>query len=83
VTVILADLAKDSLEYYRKMAMEILFTLISSSSELEDTILSMLLNKPGDLNKKVQQHSIYVLCRLLKVKPQLALTMVNETMVIL
>ena len=33
---ILADLARDNLEYYRKFALEILLTLISCSNELQD-----------------------------------------------
>ena len=36
VVNILADCAKDNLEYYRKLALEILLALVSNSTELHD-----------------------------------------------
>jgi hypothetical protein len=53
VTNLLVDLSKDDLDYYRKMALDILVDLISSKPEIEDIILGILINKLGDTSKKV------------------------------
>jgi len=53
VTNLLVDLSKDDLEYYRKMALDILVDLISSKPKIEELILAILINKLGDTSKKV------------------------------
>ena len=53
VTNLLVDLSKDDLDYYRKMALDILVDLISSKPEIEEIILGILINKLGDTSKKV------------------------------
>jgi len=50
---VLVDLSKDDLEYYRKLALDILVDLISSKPEIEELILNVLINKLGDTSKKV------------------------------
>lgn len=47
-------LTKDDLEYFKKLALTILVDLISSKPEIEEVILGILINKLGDLSKKVQ-----------------------------
>ena len=54
VNEILQSLTKDDLEYFRKQALTILVDLISSKPEIEELILSIVVNKLGDLSKKVQ-----------------------------
>lgn len=50
---VLVDLSKDDLEYYRKLALDILVDLIASKPEIEELILNILINKLGDNSKKV------------------------------
>lgn len=53
VTNILVDLSKDDIEYYRKLALDILVDLMSKKPEIEEVILSILINKLGDSSKKI------------------------------
>lgn len=69
VTNILVDLSKDDIEYYRKLALDILVHLMTKKPEIEEVILSILINKLGDGSKKIQGHTIQVLCKLLKDHP--------------
>jgi len=46
--------SKDDLEYFRKLALDLLSDMLSKKSELDDIILGILINKLGDLSKKVQ-----------------------------
>lgn len=80
---ILVDLSKDDLDYYRKMALDILGDLLQRKPEMEDTILQILINKLGDSSKKVQQHAMMVLCRVLKNHPQMAPVIIHETYLML
>ena len=68
-TNILVDLSKDDIEYYRKLALDILVDLMAKKPEIEDLILSILINKLGDSSKKIQSHTIQVLCKLLQNHP--------------
>lgn len=51
--------------------------------EIEDVILSILINKLGDNSKKVQLHAVMVLCRVLKNHPQMAFVFIHETHLLL
>lgn len=62
VTEILAGFVKDDLEYLRKIGLDVLVYLIQNKPEIEEVILTNLVNKLGDSSKKVQQHTIMVLC---------------------
>ena len=53
VTNILVDLAKDDIEYYRKLALDILVELMTKKPEIEEVILNILINKLGDSSKKI------------------------------
>ena len=83
VSNLLVNLSKDDLEYYRKMAMDILGDLMQRKPEIEDVILSILINKLGDKAKKVQLHAMMVLCRVLKNHPQMAPVFIHETYLLL
>ena len=48
VTNVLVDLSKDELDYYKKLALDILVHLMSTKPEIEDIILGILINKLGD-----------------------------------
>ena len=50
---VLVGMSKDDLEYFRKMAMDVLGELIASKPEIEELILGVIVNKLGDGNKKV------------------------------
>jgi len=43
----------DDLEFYRKYSLNCLEQLIESKPEMEDTILQIIVNKLGDLSKKI------------------------------
>jgi hypothetical protein len=43
----------DDLEFYRKYALNCLEQLIEKKPEMEDIILGMIVNKLGDLSKKI------------------------------
>jgi hypothetical protein len=47
------DLSKDDIEYYRKMALDMLVELMAKKPEIEEVILSILINKLGDSSKKI------------------------------
>jgi hypothetical protein len=83
VTDILTGFSKDNLEYFRKIGMDCLVFLISNKPELEELILGILINKLGDSAKKVQQHAIQVMCRLLKNQPDMATVVTHETHMLL
>ena len=83
VNEILLGVSKDDLEYFRKLALTIMVDLISSKPEIEEVILGILINKLGDLSKKVQQHTIGIMCRLLKTHPEMATIIVHETNLLL
>lgn len=51
----------DDLEYYRKYALNILEQLIEKKPEMEDVILGVVVNKLGDVSKKISCHTIYLL----------------------
>ena len=53
VTNILVDLSKDDIEYYRKLALDILVELMTKKPEIEEVILNILINKLGDSSKKI------------------------------
>ena len=53
MTEILVQCSKDDLEYFRKLSLDLLADLISKKCELDDIILGILINKLGDLSKKV------------------------------
>lgn len=83
VTNVLVELSKDDLEYFRKLALDILVDLIQAKPEIEDLILSIVINKLGDNSKKVQLHAISVLCKLVKNHHKMASTIVHEVNVML
>lgn len=78
ITKILEELSKDPLEFYRKQALQILLDLLCSKPEIEDIILSILINKIGDTSKKVENHAVQMLCKLLKVHPEMAPVVLHE-----
>lgn len=49
----LVPMSKDDLEYFRKLALEIMADLISAKPEIEEVILGLLINKLGDGSRKV------------------------------
>lgn len=74
----LVSCSKDDLEYFRKLALDLLSDMLSKKCELDDVILGILINKLGDLSKKVQQHSIKVLSRLIFNHPEMSLLIIHE-----
>ena len=80
---VLVRLSKDDLEYFRKLGMDILVDLISAKPEIEEVILGILINKLGDSSKKVQQHAISVMCKLLKNQKEMANVIIHETHMLL
>jgi ribosome biogenesis protein MAK21 len=61
------------------MALDMLVELMAKKPEIEEVILSILINKLGDSSKKIQGHTIQVLCKLLKEHPQMAQIVIQET----
>lgn len=52
--------------------------MIERKPEMEDTILSIIVNKLGDLSKKVQCHTIFVLIKLTQAHKEMAEVIVRE-----
>jgi len=46
--------SKDDLEYFRKLSLDMYSDLLGKKKELDDVILGIVINKLGDLSKKVQ-----------------------------
>lgn len=76
---VLVRLSSDDLDYFKKLSLDIMVELISSKPEIEEVILGILINKLGDSSKKVQQHAISVLCKLLKDQREMASVIIHET----
>ena len=66
VDKVLVEMSKDDLEFYRKISLDVILHLLQNTQELKEILLGILVNKLGDSFKKVQQHSILLLTRLLK-----------------
>ena len=49
----LSSFTHDDLEFYRKFGLTTLEALLESKPEMEDTILSIIVNKLGDTSKKI------------------------------
>ena len=61
---VLKPMTHDDLEFYRKFALNALQGCLEKKPEMEDTILEIIVNKLGDVSKKVQCHTIYLLLKL-------------------
>ena len=68
----------DDLEFYRKFALNCLEQLIEKKPEMEDIILGVIVNKLGDLSKKIQCHTIYLLLQLVKAHNSMAEVIIRE-----
>jgi hypothetical protein len=66
VMSILFEFTKDDLEYFRKFALDVLTELLIKKCEIEELIVQMIINKLGDGSRKVQLHTIMLLCKILK-----------------
>ena len=64
----LIELTKDSLDFFRKFAMDILVEIAIHRDDFQDLILQTVINKMGDSEKKVQTHAIFVLVNYIKAK---------------
>jgi ribosome biogenesis protein MAK21 len=75
---VLEPITHDDLEFYRKYSLNCLQILISSKPEMEETILSIIVNKLGDQSKKIQCHTIYLLIQLMKAHFEMTEVIVRE-----
>eukprot|EP00347_Sterkiella_histriomuscorum_P015659 403356183 len=81
ITTVLQPLTHDDLEHYKKFSLNILQQLIERRPEQEDTILNIIVNKLGDLSKKVQCHTIFVLIKLTQTHKEMAEVIVREVQI--
>jgi hypothetical protein len=79
VEKVVLEMTRDDLEYYRKLGMDVLADLVLVAAEQRSSLLSALVNKFGDSSKKVQQHAIQVLSKVLNSEKALAGLVVQET----
>ena len=75
---VLYQMKHDDLEFYRKFALNCLEQLIEKKPEMEDIILGVIVNKLGDLSKKIQCHTIYLLLQLVKAHNSMAEVIIRE-----
>ena len=78
ITNVLTPITHDDLEFYRKYSLNCLLSLLLSKPEMEETLLSVIVNKLGDQSKKIQCHTIYVLIQLVKAHPEMSEVIVRE-----
>ena len=78
VTNVLVQMTHDDLEFYRKYSLNCLEELIESKPEMEEVILSAIVNKLGDVTKKISCHTIYLLIQLIKKHVTMAEVIVRE-----
>ena len=78
MTDILEKLTHDELEFYRRYSLNTLEELIAGKPELEEIILSVIVNKLGDKSKKIQCHVIYLLIKLTKSHIEMAEVVIRE-----
>lgn len=50
---VLKPMTHDDLEFYKKYSLNVLELLLEKKPEMEDVILGIIVNKLGDLSKKV------------------------------
>lgn len=75
---VLKPLTHDDLEHYRKSALNVLEYLLESKPENEEIILEIIVNKLGDMSKKIQCHTIYMLLKLTQKHKEMAEVIVRE-----
>lgn len=71
-------MSHDDLEFHRKQSLNVLEHCLQSKPELEDVILSIIVNKLGDQSKKVQCHTIYLLIKLSQAHMEMTPVIVHE-----
>lgn len=76
---VLEQCGNDSLSHFKQRAVKIMFQLLVAKPENENTLLTMLVNKLGDPDKKVSSTASYNLSQLIwKHHPQMRLVVVRE-----
>ncbi|KAI8810692.1 CBF/Mak21 family-domain-containing protein [Cladochytrium replicatum] len=76
---LLEELSKDPLLFVKSKALSHISTLLSSKPEQEHNLLSLLLNKVGDTDRKIASKTVYLLQTLLTAHPSMALVVIRET----
>ena len=76
-------LSNDNLEFYKKFAVKILSELAPSAPVEKETIISVLVNKLGDGDKKVACHVIYVVGNMVNRDPSLGVYVIRAVSLLL
>ena len=68
----------DSMSYIKKHALNTLFSLLSTVPEREKTVLSLLINKLGDPDRRIASRVVYLLSDVLVMHPGMRTGVVRE-----
>lgn len=76
---VLGESGQDSVQFFKQKVVKLIFDLLIAKPENEKMLLSMLVNKLGDPDRKVSSTASYNIARLIEVHhPQMRLVVVQE-----
>eukprot|EP00842_Homolaphlyctis_polyrhiza_P005964 jgi/Hompol1/6369/HPOL_004958-RA len=75
---LLEELAHDLLSHVKSKALGTIFELLSSKPEQEQNLLTLLMNKLGDLDRKIATKTVHLLSQLLLRHPAMKLIVIRE-----
>ncbi|KAJ3117171.1 hypothetical protein HDU96_007724 [Phlyctochytrium bullatum] len=75
---VIEDLLRDPLPFVRSKALNYVSELLSSKPEQEANLLLMLVNKFGDIEKKIASKAAYLLSNVLTKHPAMSLVVIKE-----
>ncbi|KAI8907935.1 CBF/Mak21 family-domain-containing protein [Gorgonomyces haynaldii] len=74
----LEELSKDALPHVKSKAMSVIHELLVSKPEQEANLLTLLVNKLGDLDRKTASKASFLITQLLQVHPAMSLIVIKE-----
>ncbi|KAJ3270930.1 hypothetical protein HDV01_007327 [Terramyces sp. JEL0728] len=75
---VVEELSKDVLQHVKSKMLITVYELLSDKPEQEDNLLSLLVNKMGDLDRKIASKATYLLTQLLIKHPAMKLVVIKE-----
>eukprot|EP00211_Chloroparvula_japonica_P005081 CAMPEP_0119120874 /NCGR_PEP_ID=MMETSP1310-20130426/1738_1 /TAXON_ID=464262 /ORGANISM="Genus nov. species nov., Strain RCC2339" /LENGTH=897 /DNA_ID=CAMNT_0007110385 /DNA_START=42 /DNA_END=2732 /DNA_ORIENTATION=- len=75
---LLREASKDGISHFRISVLQIVSELVESKPEQERALISLLVNKVGDVDKKVGGKAVYCLTKLLEHHPNMKLALAKE-----
>ncbi|KAL5035406.1 hypothetical protein BDV3_005343 [Batrachochytrium dendrobatidis] len=75
---LIEELTKDPLPHIKNKMLSIVFDLLTAKPEQEQNLLSLLVNKLGDLDKKIASKSVHLLAQLIQNHPAMKSIVIGE-----